>query len=154
MNYTVKDSVFSFIFRQPENICRLYLTLHSEDEISVRWSSHWRNLQRIKRPLLKSWWSSLNCCRRPQRKKWRNTGNRKISKTGPYPQMCRVWPCFLPNLCPLKNLFWHFSSLLLLFGKMPACAQFGLKHRVVSCSLGCFPATQSSAGQVSFLGLS
>ena len=39
MNYTVKDSVFSFIFRQPENTCRLYPTLHSGDKVSVRWSS-------------------------------------------------------------------------------------------------------------------
>ena len=31
MKYTAKDSVFSFIFRQPENTRRLYLTLHPED---------------------------------------------------------------------------------------------------------------------------
>lgn len=31
MKYTTKDSVFSFIFRQPENTRRLYLTLHPED---------------------------------------------------------------------------------------------------------------------------
>ena len=31
MKYTAKDSVFSFIFRQPENTRRLYLALHPED---------------------------------------------------------------------------------------------------------------------------
>ena len=31
MKYTAKDSVFSFIFRQPENTRHLYLTLHPED---------------------------------------------------------------------------------------------------------------------------
>lgn len=31
MKYTAKDSVFSFIFRQPENTRQLYLTLHPED---------------------------------------------------------------------------------------------------------------------------
>ena len=31
MKYTAKDSVFSFIFRQPENLLRLYKTLHPED---------------------------------------------------------------------------------------------------------------------------
>jgi len=31
MKYTAKDSVFSFVFRQPENTRRLYLTLHPED---------------------------------------------------------------------------------------------------------------------------
>ncbi|MFG6351423.1 MAG: Rpn family recombination-promoting nuclease/putative transposase [Oscillospiraceae bacterium] len=31
MKYTAKDSVFSFIFKQPENTRRLYLTLHPED---------------------------------------------------------------------------------------------------------------------------
>lgn len=31
MKYTAKDSVFGFIFRQPENTRRLYLTLHPED---------------------------------------------------------------------------------------------------------------------------
>ena len=31
MKYTAKDSVFSFIFRQPENLLRLYQTLHPED---------------------------------------------------------------------------------------------------------------------------
>ena len=31
MKYTAKGSVFSFIFRQPENTRRLYLTLHPED---------------------------------------------------------------------------------------------------------------------------
>ena len=31
MKYAAKDSVFSFIFRQPENTRRLYLTLHPED---------------------------------------------------------------------------------------------------------------------------
>ena len=31
MKYTEKDSVFSFIFRQPENTRRLYLALHPED---------------------------------------------------------------------------------------------------------------------------
>lgn len=31
MKYTEKDSVFSFIFKQPENTRRLYLTLHPED---------------------------------------------------------------------------------------------------------------------------
>ena len=31
MKYTAKDSVFSFMFRQPENTRRLYLTLHPED---------------------------------------------------------------------------------------------------------------------------
>ena len=31
MKYTAKDSVFSFIFRQPENTRRLDLTLHPED---------------------------------------------------------------------------------------------------------------------------
>lgn len=31
MKYTAKDSVFSFIFRQPENTRRLYLDLHPED---------------------------------------------------------------------------------------------------------------------------
>lgn len=31
MKYTAKDSVFSFIFRQPENTHQLYLTLHPED---------------------------------------------------------------------------------------------------------------------------
>ena len=31
MKYTAKDSVFSFIFRQPENPRHLYLTLHPED---------------------------------------------------------------------------------------------------------------------------
>lgn len=31
MKYTAKDSVFSFIFKHPENTRRLYLTLHPED---------------------------------------------------------------------------------------------------------------------------
>lgn len=31
MKYTAKDSVFSFIFRQPENTRQLYLALHPED---------------------------------------------------------------------------------------------------------------------------
>jgi len=31
MKYTSKDSVFSFVFRQPENMRRLYLALHPED---------------------------------------------------------------------------------------------------------------------------
>ena len=31
MKYTVKDSVFSFIFKQPENTRQLYLALHPED---------------------------------------------------------------------------------------------------------------------------
>jgi len=31
MKYTAKDSVFSFVFRQPENTRRLYLALHPED---------------------------------------------------------------------------------------------------------------------------
>lgn len=31
MKYTEKDSVFGFIFKQPENTRRLYLTLHPED---------------------------------------------------------------------------------------------------------------------------
>lgn len=31
MKYTEKDSVFSFIFRQPENTRRLYMALHPED---------------------------------------------------------------------------------------------------------------------------
>ncbi len=31
MKYTAKDSIFSFIFRQPENTRRLYLALHPED---------------------------------------------------------------------------------------------------------------------------
>lgn len=31
MKYTAKDSVFSFIFKQPENTRRLYLALHPED---------------------------------------------------------------------------------------------------------------------------
>jgi len=31
MKYRAKDSVFSFIFRQPENLLRLYQTLHPED---------------------------------------------------------------------------------------------------------------------------
>ena len=31
MKYTAKDSVFSFIFRQPENLLRLYQALHPED---------------------------------------------------------------------------------------------------------------------------
>ena len=31
MKYTAKDSVFSFIFRQPENTRRLYLALHPAD---------------------------------------------------------------------------------------------------------------------------
>ena len=31
LKHTVKDSVFSYIFRQPENICELYRTLHPED---------------------------------------------------------------------------------------------------------------------------
>lgn len=32
MKHTAKDSVFSFIFRQPENTRRLYLALHPEDD--------------------------------------------------------------------------------------------------------------------------
>lgn len=32
MKYTAKDSVFSFIFRQPENTRQLYLALHPEDK--------------------------------------------------------------------------------------------------------------------------
>ena len=31
MKYTAKDSVFSFIFKQPENTRQLYLALHPED---------------------------------------------------------------------------------------------------------------------------
>lgn len=31
MKYTAKDSVFSFIFRQPENMWKLYRTLRPED---------------------------------------------------------------------------------------------------------------------------
>ena len=31
MKYTAKDSVFSFIFSQPENTLRLYIALHTED---------------------------------------------------------------------------------------------------------------------------
>ena len=31
MKYTAKDSVFSFVFRQPENTRQLYLALHPED---------------------------------------------------------------------------------------------------------------------------
>ena len=31
MKYTAKDSVFSFVFRQPENTRKLYLALHPEE---------------------------------------------------------------------------------------------------------------------------
>ena len=31
MKYTAKDSVFSYVFRQPENMRQLYLALHPED---------------------------------------------------------------------------------------------------------------------------
>ena len=31
MRHTVKDSVFNFIFRQPEYTRKLYLALHPED---------------------------------------------------------------------------------------------------------------------------
>ncbi len=31
MKHTAKDSVFSYIFREPENMRQLYLALHPED---------------------------------------------------------------------------------------------------------------------------
>ena len=31
MKHTAKDSVFSYIFREPENLRQLYLALHPED---------------------------------------------------------------------------------------------------------------------------
>lgn len=39
----------------------------------------------------------------PTAKKRRNARHRKINKTGPYPQICRVWPCFLSRGVPERT---------------------------------------------------
>jgi len=47
MRYTAKDSVFSYIFRHPENLLKLYQTLHPEDTEATEADCHLVTLEHV-----------------------------------------------------------------------------------------------------------